>query len=231
MSDEVFIRLIEGIGNPILLTFILSLSLIIVAFKSKFSDYLSSQFKLCFDKPKKRKIKSLIHHDVFNALDRVIYEVKVQRFYSGKEYDYVKTRMCYDFAENKTIVCGEFMERFLTRSDIDAMGSDSLKNLIIDLQSDMHKEYIRRTTELWRKKGIKGVDVAHVIHLFEKFRYNVVSSFSHRIEAIFASTFHATNYEKTLAVFDMWAMGIDLLPKDMQTTFESLNGKFKDIKY
>ena len=29
----------------------------------------------------------------------------------------------------------------------------------------------------------------------------------------------------------MWAMGVDLLPKDMQTTFENLNGKFKDIKY
>jgi len=26
-------------------------------------------------------------------------------------------------------------------------------------------------------------------------------------------------------------MGIDLLPRDMSTTFESLNGKFKDIKY
>jgi hypothetical protein len=29
----------------------------------------------------------------------------------------------------------------------------------------------------------------------------------------------------------MWAMGIDLLPRDMQTTFESLNGKFKNLKY
>ena len=34
-----------------------------------------------------------------------------------------------------------------------------------------------------------------------------------------------------LAVLEMWAMGIDLLPRDMSTTFESLNGKFKDIKY
>jgi hypothetical protein len=29
----------------------------------------------------------------------------------------------------------------------------------------------------------------------------------------------------------MFAMGIDLLPKDMQTTFEALNGKFKKINY
>jgi len=26
-------------------------------------------------------------------------------------------------------------------------------------------------------------------------------------------------------------MGIDLLPRDMQITFEGLNGKFKNIKY
>ena len=34
-----------------------------------------------------------------------------------------------------------------------------------------------------------------------------------------------------LSIFDMWAMGVDLLPKDMNTTFESLNGRFKSINY
>jgi hypothetical protein len=29
----------------------------------------------------------------------------------------------------------------------------------------------------------------------------------------------------------MWAFGIDMLPRDMQTTFETLNGRFKKIKY
>ena len=231
MSDEVFIRLIDEIGNPFLLTIILISSVLCVVFKSKIADNLHRFFSLLLLKNNTRKIKSLRHHDVFNALDRVVYEVKIQRYYTHKEYDSVKTRMCYDFAKNKSIVCGNFMKDFVGRKDVDEMRVDNLKNMIIDLQNDMHAEYIDRTSKLWLGKGIKDEDVRHVVHLFEKFRYDVVSSFSHRIEAIFGSSFQVNNYERVLAIFDMWAMGIDLLPKDMQTTFENLNGKFKDIKY
>ena len=69
------------------------------------------------------------------------------------------------------------------------------------------------------------------MHLFEKFRYDVVNSFDHRIAAAFGSGFNRTNFDIMLSVFEMWAMGIDLLPKDMKTTFESLNGTFKSINY
>ena len=111
------------------------------------------------------------------------------------------------------------------------MSNTELKNFIIEAQNLMHKDYVKNTKNLWLSKGIPEEDVDHVIHLFETFRYDVVSSFEHRIESIFGSPFHRTNFEKTLAVFDMWAMGIDLLPRDMQVTFEGLNGKFKNIKY
>ena len=67
--------------------------------------------------------------------------------------------------------------------------------------------------------------------LFEKFRYDVVRSFEFRVNSIFGSEFHENNTEKLLAVFEMWSMGIDLLPKDLSTTIESLNGKFQEIKY
>jgi hypothetical protein len=59
----------------------------------------------------------------------------------------------------------------------------------------------------------------------------VVSSFDHRIAATFGSGFNRTNFDIMLEVFSMWAMGIDLLPRDMQITFENLNGRFKNIKY
>ena len=111
------------------------------------------------------------------------------------------------------------------------MTNTELKNFIIKAQTDMHKDYVENTKNLWLAKGIKAKDVDHVIHLFETFRYDVVSSFEHRIESIFGSSFHRTNFDKVLAVFNMWAMGIDLLPRDMQVTFEGLNGKFKNIKY
>ena len=118
----------------------------------------------------------------------------------------------------------------MTRT-IDDMDRDELKKLILDEQNNMHREYIKAIRIEWDLKGVEVGDVDYVIHLFEKFRYDVIVSFEHRINSIFGSTYNENNFELMLAVLEMWAMGIDLLPKDMQTTFESLNGKFKDIKY
>ena len=234
MSQEVIFKLIESIGNPYLLSLVLSICVISVLFKAKIIKYVRSSFNslaVLNGYVDHRKIEALKHHDVFNSLRRVVNNVKLQKYYTGKEYDAVKTRMCYDFTKQKSVVCGRFMKEFIKRNNIDSMPKDKLKNLIIDLQSDMHKEYINNITELWLAKGIEKEDVNHVVYLFEKFRYEVVASFAHRIESIFGSTFYANNYERIVAIFEMWAMGIDLLPDNMKTTFENLNGKFKDIKY
>ena len=231
MNDKVIIKLIESIGDPYLLFITLIMSILCVIFKNNIVTFANKYFFKFFYRKDRRLVKDLKHHDVFNTLERAVYEVKIQKYYTHKEYDAVKTRMCYDFTKNKSVSCGRLMRKFLERKDVDYMRVDSLKNLIINLQNEMHTDYIKTTTDLWLAKGIDEGDVRHVVHLFEKFRYDVVSSFSHRIEAIFGSSFQVNNYERVLAIFDMWAMGIDLLPKDMQTTFENLNGTFKDIKY
>ena len=111
------------------------------------------------------------------------------------------------------------------------MDRDRLKKTIMDLQVKMHEDYVEEIRKVWISRKIKPEDVEYVIDLFEKFRYDVVNSFEHRINSIFASANYTNNFMLTLAIFEMWAMGIDLLPRDMQTTFENLNGKFKDIKY
>ena len=177
------------------------------------------------------KVIDLANHDVFDTLNRVVYEVKVQRYYTHGKYDRVKTRMCLDFTKSKSYHCSKHMKSVLGIKNIDSMHPEELRVIITELQNEMHSDYIKAIKTLWLSKGIKEEEVDYVIFLFEKFRFDVVSSFSHRINAIFGSSFHTSNFEKILAVFDMWAMGIDLLPRDMHTTFENLNGIFKDIKY
>lgn len=180
---------------------------------------------------KRAKAIELIHHDVFNALPRAVRKVGVQKYYTHGQYDRVKTRMCIDFTEKKAEHCGKHMVSILNTNNIDTMKSDKLKHLIIDAQNKMHDDYISAIIRLWESKNIKKEDIDYIVHLFEKFRYDVVAAFGYRIEAIFGSTYNRNNFDKLLAVYNMWAMGIDLLPKDMQTTFENLNGKFKDLDY
>ena len=191
-------------------------------------QFIKSIFK---KKEKKRLIIELENHDVFSTLDRVRNEVANLKFYTHGEYDKVKTRMCYDFTKHKSIKCSARMLEIVRTKDIDTMDRDKLKKFILLEQGDMHREYIKAIRIEWDLKGVSPQDVDYVIHLFEKFRYDVVVSFEHRINSIFGSTYNKDNFALMLAVLEMWAMGIDLLPRDMSTTFESLNGKFKDIKY
>ena len=182
-------------------------------------------------KEKKRLIIELENHDIFSTLVRVRNEVANLKFYTHGEYDKVKTRMCYDFTKHKSIKCSARMLEIIRTRNIDSMDRDELKRLILDEQNYMHMEYIKAIRIEWDLKGVEPKDVDYVIHLFEKFRYDVIVSFEHRINSIFGSSYNKDNFSIMLAVLEMWAMGIDLLPRDMSTTFESLNGKFKDIKY
>ena len=229
MNDRTILRLFESIENPYLVTaIILVISLAVIYKEAIIKNVIGRLWK---KKKPVQKIQDLLQHDVFATLERVTLEVKVMKFYTSKEYDKVKSRMCYDFTKNKSRTCAMHMKNIARYSKLETMTNMELKNFIIKSQTEMHKDYVENTRNFWIAKGIKNKDVDHVIHLFETFRYDVVSSFEHRIESIFGSSFHRTNFDKVLAVFNMWAMGIDLLPRDMQVTFEGLNGKFKNIKY
>tara|TARA_R110000868_G_scaffold321319_1_gene582373 strand:- start:147 stop:809 length:663 start_codon:yes stop_codon:yes gene_type:complete len=180
---------------------------------------------------KKTSIRDLRDHDVFNTLKRVKEEVANMKFYTHNDYDRVKTRMCYDFTKHKVDVCSSYIFDLVDMKSIESISKDKLKSIIIEKQIEMHKAYIHNIRKDWLRRGINEEDVDYVIHLFETFRYDVVNSFEHRINSIFGASYHKSNFLLVLAVLEMWAMGIDLLPRDMQTTFVSLNGKFKNIKY
>ena len=226
---ENILDVLKSIENSYLVSFVLLVITFAVIYKETIIKIIVSRFSK--KKTPKQKIEDLLEHDVFTTLDRVVNEVKVMKFYTNKEYDKIKSIMCYDFTKSKAVICAMHMKNFARFPEVETMTNTELKNFIIKLQNDMHKDYVKNTKELWLSKGIEEEDVNYLIHLFEIFRYDVVNSFEHRIESIFGSSFHKTNFDKTLAVFDMWAMGIDLLPRDMQITFEGLNGKFKSIKY
>lgn len=207
---------------------LLFISIIFYFFKKPLSELIK---KVSFKKEtKENKIKDLINHDLFNTLARVKLEVKNMKFYTHGKYDANKTRMCYDFTRFKSDVCYKRFQEFLDR-DLDSISLDALKREMLTEMGIMHEEYVNETSNFWLQKGITKEDVDYIIELFERFRFDVVQSFVNRIEAIFSTSYHPTNFDKILACYDMFAMGVDLLPKDMQTTFEALNGRFTNISY
>ncbi len=231
MDSKVLIKIIETIDNPIIIANIFVFIALVLLFKKDLSDLFKKLFISGKKLPEVHKIAHLINHDVFSALNRATSQVRVMKFYTHAEYDEVKSRMCYDFTEQKAKYCTLRMKEILETPNIDKMPLDKLRALVTTAQNQMHTNYINAIRNQWYSKGIPEDDVDYIVHLFEKFRYDVVNSFDHRIAATFGSGFNRTNFDIMLSVFEMWAMGIDLLPKDMKTTFESLNGRFKSINY
>jgi len=227
---DVLIAIIEAIDNPIML----SLVLIILATLFIFKNTLIKTVKDIGQKTevsKQVKVIALKNHDLFPTMNRVRYEVANMKFYTGGKFDEVKTRMCYDFTNHKVIQCSIRMEDLIEIPGIDAMSRNALKKLVFDEQNLMHQDYIKAIKKEWDLRGVEESDIDYIVRLFESFRYDVVASFENRINAIFSNESYKNNFELMLAIFEMWAMGIDLLPRDMSTTFETLNGKFKDLKY
>jgi hypothetical protein len=186
--------------------------------------------KISFKNSKENDIKDLKSHDLFNTLQRVKQEAMFIKFYSHGKFDATKSRMSSDFVRFKSDVCFKKFSEFLD-NDFKEVSSDELKSMILAALWDMHGEYVKQIKMHWIEKGIDKNDVDYVIELFETFRKDVVMSFQYRVEAIFSCTHYLTNFDKILASYSIFAFGIDLLPKDLQDTFENINGKFADIPY
>lgn len=217
-----------GLSPWMILLLLLVLGIVWI-FKDTLGDLLKKLFEKKSAEPV-RKITDLKNHDIFNTCERIKHEIKFTKFYTHGKFDAVKTKMCVDFTTFKANICSKHFKDFLDLN-LESLSYDELKSEMLREMGDMHAAYINATKTHWLSKGITTTDVEYILEIFEKFRYDVVVSFQHRIESIFASSYHRSRFDKVLACYDMFAMGLDLLPRDMQTTFESLNGKFKEIPY
>jgi len=224
--ESVLKELAENLEGGIITAFLILGLAFMWIFKKNIPKWVNTVLSVKY----KLTIQSLEHHDVFNTCARVEKKVSFMKFYTHGEYDVSKSKMCKDFVKYKIKVCSESFADIL-KQDIESMKSDEFKMFIIETQSQMHIDYIEAIEKDWRNKNIPEDDIKYVIELFEKFRYDVVKAFEYRINSIFSTTSHKNNTRRLLAIFEMWAFGIDMLPRDMRTTFENLNGRFKEINY
>lgn len=224
--EGVLKALVENLEGSSISAFVLIILTFMFIFRKEIPSWINRLFSL----KNKLKIEDLKHHDLFNTCVRVKTEVSLMKFYTKGVYDVTKSKMCKDFSKHKIEVCYNSFEQILEQ-DIEKMSPDEFKRYILKEQTKMHVNYINKITEDWRSKGISEVDIRYVVDLFETFRYDVVQAFEYRINSIFSTTNYHNNKRRLLAIFEMWSFGIDMLPRDMQTTFESLNGRFKEIDY
>ena len=213
--------------SPFMIFVLVILAIILYYFHKPLQEILKN---IPLKKQKKQDIKSLKSHDIFPTLQRVKREASFFKFFTHGIYDKTKSRMSSDFVKFKCDVCHEKFTEFLD-NDFTNISNDKLKQLILSALWGMHETYIEKIKQHWLSKGISVEDVNYVIELFEVFRHGVVIGFQNRTEAIFACEHYDTHFRKILACYNIYAFGIDLLPRDLQDTFEAINGKFTNIIY
>jgi hypothetical protein len=183
-----------------------------------------------FNNRENKRIKTLRYHDMFRTINTVRTETSKAQFYTDGELDVTKGRMFSDFMDFKLNAVSIAFLDVIERA-VDARNDDHLKNMIIDAVTDSVKAYVLRTENHFLRKGIPIDDARYAVNVFEEWRVETIKSVSNEIKNVFSSEFHKGKYEKLLAVLQIISMAISLIPKDGKMAFNSMNGKFKKIKY
>lgn len=171
-------------------------------------------------------------HDLFNVIEDVRATTKFYEFTN----DINKTKIFHDFIG---LMLDEIRKNF--KSLIEEVNQlnrakkevtrDELKQVIMKTLVVIVENYCNNAERHLIGRGLTKKDAEYVVDLFEQWRSETRASINSRINAIFASSFHQDNFSRTLAVFELISVSVSLIPKDGIRSFESMNGKFKTIKY
>lgn len=215
-----------------LMTFIV---ILVVIISYMFRTAISHQIKNIkivgfFRRGKNEKIKSLLNHDLFNTTEIVKRECLTIKFTTDGEFDSAKTKMFHDFMTFKLDVINDEFS-LLLQKNLNDVSKDELKMILLSSINVTVTDYIQKTRSHFIEKGITKEDADYCIELFEEWRIDTIKSLIDRINSIFSSDFHYTNFEKLLGSFEVFSMAISLIPKDGAMSFEDMNGRFKNLKY
>ncbi len=176
----------------------------------------------------------LAYHDLFSVIFEVRSAIKHHHF-NEEDGGETKTRIFHDFLN---IILNEIFENMKQLiANISAqhkagdVSRDELKQMIRKSLNTIVDSYCVKGEHHLIDRGLTKKDATYVVELFEKWRSETRASINARIDAIFASSFHTTNFQRTLAVYELISVSVSLIPKDGIRSFESMNGKFKTIQY
>jgi len=176
----------------------------------------------------------LAYHDLFSVIFEVRSAIKHHHFHE-EDGGETKTRIFHDFLNIMLNEIFENMKQLIAniaaQHKAGDVSRDELKQMIRKSLNVIVDSYCVKGEHHLIDKGLTKKDATYVVDLFEKWRSETRASINSRIDAIFASSFHTTNFQRTLAVYELISVSVSLIPKDGIRSFESMNGKFKTIQY
>lgn len=216
-------EVIEYIHSLDLSPFITGLLTLIVGLSYKFRDNI---YYILNNKVLSLKA-SLECHDLFSTID-VLREIDLKNIHFVKSPP--KTKIFRDFMiakfnaiENASRLM--VTEKYYKKNEIEF--STDIKKIITTIV----KEYTEVAHYTFIQKGLTQEQAEHVIDMFNSWHEDTVKSVISRTESILENNFYTTNFQKTVAIFEVFAMASELTLSDGVKSFEKLNGYFDTVKY
>jgi hypothetical protein len=238
--EKIFNALVNKLSNlsPLLTFIVIVLATAMYLFKDviskKIQDYKLRKNCDSTTEDGQYDFDDLSYHDLFS----VIFEVKsaIKRYHFAEEDGgETKTRIFHDFLNIMLNEIFENMKQLIqtisAQHKAGDVSRDELKQTIRKSLNVIVDNYCMKGEHHLIDKGLTKADATYVVELFENWRSETRASINSRIDAMFASSFHTTNFQRTLAVYELISVSVSLIPKDGIRSFKEMNGKFKTIQY
>ncbi len=180
-------------------------------------------------KKQRKPITELKYHRLFLVCDQVEKKVEDIKFITHGEVDKVKTLMMNLLIQEKLVSVRDVFSDFLDDETLGLCSGNALRNKVSKSLKGLVSNYNDRTKDIYIDIGISDEDANYLIDAYEDYRLPLVNGFLESLDDICTNDDYSSNYDKLNAIYELVALSIYLIPKDVRVALDSVNGRF--IKY
>ena len=179
---------------------------------------------------KQRKpITELKYHRLFQVVEQVEKRVEGIQFITHGEIDKVKTMLMNILIQEKLTSVKRVFTDFLDDSELRVCSGNALRAKVATSLRGLVGNYNDNSRDLFVDVGVSEEDASYLIDAYEEYRLDLVNGFLESLDDISTNDDYSSNYDKINAIYELVALSIYLIPKDVRIALDSVNGRF--IKY
>ena len=179
---------------------------------------------------KQRKpITELKYHRLFQVILQVEKRVEGIEFITHGKVDNVKTMLMNLLIQEKLASVKRVFTDFLDDAELRVCSGNALRSKVTSALRGLVGNYNDNARDLFVDVGVSEVDAMYLIEAYEDYRADLVNGFLESLDDISTNDDYSSNYDKINAIYELVALSIYLIPKDVRVALDSVNGRF--VKY
>ncbi len=179
-------------------------------------------------KRQKKSISELQAHRMFLVCREVIKKVEEIELTTHGEKDVVKTRLMKILINEKIDTITRSFLKLIQEDRIETFSSNFLKNKISKMLFDLINEYNKNCHDVYLSLGISAEHSKFLLQSYEEWRSDMVEGFTDSVDDICVNDDYSSNYDKLSAIFELVAISMHLIPKDVKGALNQVNGLFTE---